>query len=175
MENTSLQFYVRKTDKNLIEIVDAFGIDKIKIGFRTFSTAAEKGSRVQNSVDFYLTIPEMDLLCHNLLSGNIVHTINNGDTVPAMYKGSTRNNEVYSRILSFSKSNRGLFFTACEGPGKQNATGAVQPMYKINDAPNKVSIPLNNEEIKMFAIQGKRACDYYYAHHFGKNVQNNNV
>ena len=175
MENNNLQFHVRKTDKNLIEIVGAFGIDKIKIGFRTFSTEAEKGARVSNAVDFYLTVPEMDLLCHNLLTGNIVQTINNGDTVPDMYKGSMRDNEIYSRILSFSKSNRGLFFTAYEGPGKKNATGAVQPLYKKNDAPNKVSIPLNNEEIKMFAIQGKRACDYYYANHFGKNVQGNNI
>ena len=170
MEHNNLQFHVRKTDKNLIEIVGAFEIDKIKIGFRTFSTAAEKGSRLSNAVDFYLTIPEMDLLCHNLLTGNIVQTIKNGDNVPAMYKGSVRDNAVYSRILSFSKSNRGLFFTACEGPGKKNETGAVQPLYKINDAPNKVSIPLNNEEIKMFAIQGKRACDYYYANYFGRNA-----
>lgn len=175
MENRSLQFHVRKTDKNLIEIVEAFGIDKIKIGFRTFSTAAEKGSRVSNSVDFYLTIPEMDLLCHNLLSGNIVQTINRGDAVPAMYKGSERGNEIFSRILSFTKSNKGLFFTACEGPGKKSATGAVQPLYKMNEAPTKVSIPLSNEEIKMFAIQGKRACDYYYANYFGKNVQSNNI
>lgn len=175
MERNNLQFYVRKTDKNLIEIVEAFGIDKIRIGFRTFSTEQEKGSRVSNSVDFYMTIPEMDLLCHNLLTGNIIQTINNGNTIPAMYKGSVREDQVFARILSFSKSNRGLFFTACEGPGKKNVTGAVQPLYKMAEAPNKVSIPLNNEEIKMFAIQGKRACDYYYANYFGKNVQDNNV
>lgn len=143
-----LQFHVRKTKNNLIEIVEAFEIDKVKIGFRTFSTAEEKGSRLSGSVDFYMTIPEMDLLCHNLLSGNIVGKINNGVDIPPMYKGSDRDNKVYSRILSFSKANRGIFFTACEGPGKRNSTGAVQPLYKINEAPSKVSIPLNYEEIK---------------------------
>ena len=169
MENTNLQFYVRKTDKNLIEIVEVFEkLDKVRIGFRNFSLNEEKGSRVSASVDFYMTIPELDLLCHNLLSGNIVKTINAGGSVPPMYKGSKRGDEIFSRTLSFAKSNKGLFFTACEGPGKMNNTGAVMPLYKMNDAPNKVSIPLNNEEIKAFAIQGKRACDYYYANYFGK-------
>ena len=169
MENTNLQFYVRKTDKNLIEIVEVFEkLDKVRIGFRNFSLNEEKGSRVSASVDFYMTIPELDLLCHNLLSGNIVKTINAGGSVPPMYKGSKRGDEIFSRTLSFAKSNKGLFFTACEGPGKMNNTGAVMPLYKMNDAPSKVSIPLNNEEIKAFAIQGKRACDYYYANYFGK-------
>lgn len=163
-----LQFYVRKTDKNLIEITEAFSIGKIKIGFRNFSLNAEKGSRVSASVDFYLSIQEMDLLCHNLLSGNIVKTLQSGGSVPPFYKGSPRNDKVYSRILSFALSKKGLFFTACEGEGKTNSTGAVQPLYKISDAPVKVSIPLTMEEIKMFAIQGKRACDYYYANYFGK-------
>ena len=169
MENTNLQFYVRKTDKNLIEIVEVFEkLDKVRIGFRNFSLNEEKGSRVSASVDFYMTIPELDLLCHNLLSGNIVKTINAGGSVPPMYKGSKRGDEIFSRTLSFAKSNKGLFFTACEGPGKMNNTGAVMPLYNMNDAPSKVSIPLNNEEIKAFAIQGKRACDYYYANYFGK-------
>lgn len=176
-ERSNLQFYVRKTDKNLIEIVEAFSIDRVKIGFRNFSLNEEKGSRVSASVDFYMSISELDLLCHNLLSGNIVKTINAGGSIPPMYKGSKRDGEVYSRTLSFNKSNKGLFFTACEGPGKMNATGAVMPLYKMQDAPNKVSIPLNNEEIKAFAIQGKRACDYYYNNVFGKkiNVSSNNI
>lgn len=163
-----LQFYVRKTDKNLIEITEAFEIGKVKVGFRNFSLNAEKGSRVSAAVDFYLSIQEMDLLCHNLLTGNIIKTLNAGGSIPPFYKGSDRDGKLYSRILSFGLSKKGLFFTACEGEGRKNETGAVQPLYKINDAPVKVSIPLNNEEIKSFAIQGKRACDYYYANYFGK-------
>lgn len=168
----SLQFYVRKTDRNLIEIVDSFGIDKVKIGFRTFDLSKEKNSRVSASVDFYLSIPEMDLLCHNLLSGNILKTLQSGGNVPAIYKGSDRDGATYSRMLTFGVSKKGLFFTACEGPGKKNNTGAVMPLYKANEAPNRVSIPLDVNEIKMFAIQGKRACDYYYANCFGKDKQN---
>lgn len=167
----NLQFYVRKTDKNLIEIVEAFSIDKVKIGFRNFSLNEEKGSRLSASVDFYMSIPEFDLLCHNLLSGNIIKTINAGGSIPPMYKGNKRGEEIFSRTLSFNKSNKGLFFTACEGPGKMNNTGAVMPLYKMSDAPNKVSIPLNAEEIKSFAIQGKRACDYYYMNYFGKCIE----
>lgn len=164
----TLQFYVRKTDKNLIEITDAFNIDKVKIGFRTYDNTKEKGSKNTNSVDFYLSIQEMDLLCHNLLSGKIIKTLEAGGNIAPIYKGNNRGEDIFSRTLSFAKSNKGLFFTACEGPGKKTDTGAVLPLYKINEAPNKVSIPLNTEEIKSFAIQGKRACDYYYMNYFGK-------
>lgn len=169
MQTKLTQFYVKKTDKNLIEIVEAFDIDKAKIGFRTYDNSNEKGSKCDNKVDFYMSIPEFDLFCHNLLSGYTVKMIRDGEKFPPIYKGSRRNGRVESRILTLGKSNRGLFFNAFEGPGKENETGAVMPLYKTSDAENKVSIQLNYEEIKMFAIQGKRLCDCYYLSRFGKN------
>lgn len=168
MERNQLQFFVKKTDKNLIEIVGAFDISKIKIGFRTYDNTNAKGSKLNNKVDFYMDIAEFELLCHNLLSGITVKDIHSGKKFNPIYKGSKRNEEIKSRILLFNKSNNGLFFNAYEGPGKITDTGAVMPTYKTNDAENKASIQLNFEEIKMFALQGKRACDHYYLHYFGK-------
>lgn len=169
MENRNqLQFYVRKTDKNLIEIVSAFEIDKVKIGFRTFNNENEKGSKLLSKVDFYLSIPEFELLCHNLLTGFVLKT----DNYEPIYKGSERDGAIMSRALSFAKARVGLFFTACEGPGRKTSTGAVIPLYK-NDVPTKISIPLKTEEVKMFALQGKRACDYYYNNYFEKNLLKN--
>lgn len=160
--SNNIQFYVRKTRKDLVEIVEAYEIDKIKIGFRSYGLDAEPGSRVKSSVDFYMPIPEFELLCHNLLSGNITARLKAGKKIETIYKGSPRDGKLFSRTLSINSSNRGIFFNVTEGPGKKNDTGAVQPLYKLEDAPSKVSVSLNTEEIKSFALQGKRACDVYY-------------
>lgn len=61
-----------------------------------------------------------------------------------------------------SKSNKGIFITATEGPGKKGSKGAVQPLYKLNEAPERVSIALDADEIKSFALQGIRALDVFY-------------
>lgn len=173
-ENKPIQFYVRKTNKDLIEIVEAYSINKIKIGFRNYNSNADKGSKISNSVDFYMSISEFELLCHNLLSGNIISRLNKGESIPVYYKGSTRDGSIYARTLSISKSNKGVFVTATEGPGEKTTTGAVKPLYKMSDAPQKVSISLDTEEIKNFALQGKRACDVFYIR-MANNVQGNNV
>ena len=164
MERNSqqIQFYVRKTKKDLVEIVEAFDIGKIKVGFRSYNLNAEPGSRETGRVDFYMNIDEFELLCHNLLSGNIISRLKKEEEVPTLYKGSVREGSVFSRTLAFNKSNRGIFFNATEGPGKKTNTGAIQPLYKLNEAPNRVSISLDTEEVKSFALQGKRACDVYY-------------
>ena len=160
--NSNIQFYVRKTKKDLIEIVEAYDIDKIRIGFRSYGLDAEPGSRVRSGVDFYMPVPEFELLCHNLLSGNILARLKAGREVEPIYKGSPRDGQIFSRAFYFNLSNRGLFFNAAEGPGKKSDTGAVKPLYKLNEAPSKVSISLDSDEIKSFALQGRRACDVYY-------------
>lgn len=161
--SSNIQFYVRKNEKNLIEIVEAYEIDKIKIGFRSYGLDADPGSRVKSGVDFYMPIAEFELLCHNLLTGNISSRLKKGEKIDTIYKGSPRDGQVYSRTLSFRSSNRGIFFNVTEGPGKKNESGLVKPLYTLEEAPSKVSISLNNDEIKSFALQGKRACDVYYA------------
>ena len=102
----STQFYVRKNTKNLIEIVEAYGIGKIRIGFRQYDAAAEKGSRTTGQVDFYMEIREFDLLCHNLLSGNIMARLRKGNKIDPVYKGSARDGKLYSRVLTLTKSNK---------------------------------------------------------------------
>ena len=121
MERNSqqIQFYVRKTKKDLVEIVEAFDIGKIKVGFRSYNLNAEPGSRETGRVDFYMNIDEFELLCHNLLSGNIISRLKKEEEVPTLYKGSVREGSVFSRTLAFNKSNRGIFFNATEGPGKR--------------------------------------------------------
>lgn len=164
-----LQFFCRKTKKDLIEITEWFEAGKVKIGFRKYDNNEQKGSKVNASIDFYLTIQEMDLLCRNLLSGNIITKAAKGMKIDPFYKGSERDNQIYSRVFTFNKSNKGLFFTVHEGPGRKTDTGSFEPLYKLNEAPVKISISLDVEEIKSFAIQGKRACDYYYANYFGRD------
>lgn len=162
MERRNIQFYVRKNKKNLLEIVESYDSGKVVIGFRSYSLEKEKGSRTNGKVDFYMKIDEFELLCHNLLSGNIVKKLKAGKEVPTYYKGSDRDGKTYSRMFYFASSERGVFFTATEGPGKRENSGAVKPLYEKKDAPVKVSISLSPEEVKSFALQGKRACDVYY-------------
>lgn len=183
LQNTNLQFYVRKTDKDLLEIRTAFNlvnsaglilnrygqtINKIQLGFRKFDTKAEKGERLTAQIDFFMDIPEFELFCQNILSGNLIARVNRKET-PTYYKGSVRNGEVLSRVLRVARSNKGVFLNATEGPGHKSESGAVQPDYNMGEAPSKVSIALNSEELKEFALQGRRALDFYYANCFGRN------
>lgn len=167
-KNKSLQFYARKTQKDILEIREWFDEGKVCIGFRQYNNNADSGNKVTGSVDFYMQVEELDLLCHNILSGNVYKTLAAGKNIPAYYKGNKRGDTVYARTLTFSKSNRGVFITACEGEGEIIGSGAVKPLYTIKDAPVKVSISLTVEELKAFAIQGRRSCDYYYMHCFGR-------
>lgn len=172
---SSLQFYVRKTNHNLLEIVDAFNLDKVRIGFRNFNKNGESGNKVTDQVDFYLTIPELELICQDILTGHASVVINEKDQSGKFtykkygerFKGSERNGQIYSRKFYIVRSDLGAFFTALEGPGKKEGQGIVKPLYKDNEAPNKVSISITPDDMKTFALQGKRACDYYYNNFFG--------
>lgn len=163
-----LQFYVKKTNKSLIEIVDSFPIDKVRIGFRTYSVNGEAGEKTNGKIDFYLEMPEFELLCHNILTGNFTALVNQGK-YPSVYKGSPRDGKLYARVLSFAKGDKGYFITAHEGPGTKTNTGAVMPQFKLGESDHtKVSACLTPEELKTFALMGKRACDHYYLHYFGR-------
>ena len=165
----SLQFFARKTKKDILEISEWFSEGKIRIGFRKYDESQSAGSKISTSIDFYMTVPEFELLCHNLLSGSISRMVEAGKQVPPYYKGNQRGDQIVSRMLYFGKSRSGLFLNASEGPGKKTETGAVMPTYRVNEAEKRVSIPLTNEEVKSFALQGKRACDHYYMFYFGRD------
>jgi len=169
----NLQFFVRKTKKDIFEMSEWFDADKIRIGFRKYDESKSAGEKITCAIDFYMSVPEFELLCHNLLSGQIVTQIAAGKTVPPMYKGNERNGEIVSRVLYFGKSRNGIFLNVTEGPGRKTDTGAVTPLYKVSEAPKRISIPLNYEEVKSFAIQGKRACNHYYMFWFGRNRKEN--
>jgi len=124
------QFFVKKTNKNLIEIsADAFDFNqKIRVGFRFFKVTAEKGNRTQSSINFYFAMDEFDLLCNDILSGKISRTIianeenakKTGKYPKAAYEafgGSIKNME--ARIFQITSGSRTPnVIKAFSGPGK---------------------------------------------------------
>jgi len=165
------QFFVKKNKTKLIELCGAFEIGKICVGFRTYDANAQADKKTNGSIDFFLDIAEFELLCHNILSGNLTGKLNKGMQVDPFYKGSPRNGQNISRVMSFTKANMGIFITVHEGPGRLTQTGAMQPAYDLKgDDHVKISAMLTPEELKSFALQGGRACDFYYDHYFGREV-----
>ncbi|MBR5357533.1 MAG: hypothetical protein IK121_11520 [Lachnospiraceae bacterium] len=162
-----LQYYVKKNNKNLIEIVDNFNNDKVRIGFRAYDASGETGAKVNASVDFFLDIPSFEVLCHNIITGNFSARIKTNQYEP-IYRGSVRDGKIYSRVLSFQQGNN-ILITAHEGLGSKTKTGAVTPQYKLSDTDHtKVTIAFTPDELKAFALAGKRALDSYYLHYFGR-------
>ena len=86
----SLQFFARKTKKDILEISEWFSEGKIRIGFRKYDESQSAGSKISTAIDFYMTVPEFELLCHNLLSGSISRMVEAGKQVPPYYKGNQR-------------------------------------------------------------------------------------
>lgn len=171
-DRKSIKFYSKKTQNKILEIVDAFEIDKMRISFMEYDNKKEKGNKITQKVDYYLSFPDFELLCQNLGCGCIAKRLKAGEDVDPIYKGSSRNGQMYARIWRFSKADKGVFFEVAEGPGKKDEhKGIVKPLFKFNEAPNKVSICMSVDEMKMFAIQGKRACDCYYQNFFLKNME----
>lgn len=172
-----LQFYRRVTKKNLLEIVTAYdmhingkSIDKIRIGFREYNNNQNSGSKVTGKIDFFFDIQDFDLLCTNILSGNVYGRVKRRQNPENIYfyKGGTERStgRIISKMMVISPSNKGVFLSVYTGPGRKNSTGAIMPLYKVNNAEHKISIAMDTEELKKFAIQGKRALDFYYDYYF---------
>lgn len=188
LKKGNLQFYKKQSKTSLLELVEAFDIDKVKIGFRMFDQSREKGDRTTKSVDFYMNPLDFEQLCRDILSGNIPDAIavsaknaaaNGKYPAPVReYEGGSKTT-MKARILQVSPGKSTFaVLTAMEGPGKVNdTTGGITPAYKYNEAEAKINIGLGGatnaktagkNELKQFAIAGLRAVDYYYLHYFGR-------
>lgn len=172
-----LQFYRRVTKRNLLEVVTAYdmqiggnSIDKVRIGFREYNNNQNSGSKVTEKIDFFFDIQDFDLFCTDILSGNVYARVKNRNRPENIYfyKGGTdrATGRIISKMMTVTPSNKGVFLSVFTGPGKKNNTGAVMPLYKMNNAEHKISIALDAEELKRFAIQGKRALDFFYMYYF---------
>ena len=179
-DNGNLQFWCKKTQKSLIEVTGQFDIDKIGVGFRMFNQQAEKGNRVTSSIDFYFDMAAMEVLCRDILSGNIAKMITaskkatqeSGSKYPKPvreFKGGSKKT-MKARILTISAgSSQPFIITAYDGPAKINeTTGGVVPDYKYNEAEQRIMIGLSGDDLKQFAVMGLRAIDFYYDHYFGR-------
>ena len=62
----------------LLEVMaDTFNIGMVRIHMHKYDESKEKGNRVIAEVDTYVSIDEMRVLCHDILSGRIVGLIEN--------------------------------------------------------------------------------------------------
>lgn len=167
------EYFKKANDRAMFTLTGAFNIDKVRLLFRTYDNRSEQGSKSTACVTFFLDIPTFELLCHNILSGNLTARLKKDGHVEPIYRGNPnkKTGKIVSRILTFGASEKGTYITVYEGPGKENATKAVQPTYTFKSGYTaKLFTILSNDELKSFALQGKRALDDYYANWFGREA-----
>lgn len=181
-----IQYFRKITDKSVLSVVSAFSIDKVKIEFRQFSPNGEKGNKVTSSVDFYMSPGEFEVLCRDIVSGNIAKEIltqKNKAQSEGRYQQPTRcfiggnKKTMQARQLTITGGDRLPFIlTAYIGKGKINPkTNGLTPDFKFNEADAKVMVGLTTDEFKQFAWSSLRALDYYYSPSgwFMQNQENN--
>lgn len=135
----AVKFFGKINQNKIIEIVDAFDINKVRITFIEYDNSKNKGDKIAQRIDYHLPISEFELLCHNILAGCMIRKLtaneNGKDEDLTIFKGSPRNGKMYSRIWKFAKAKEGIFFNVAEGPGKKDPNkGIVMPLYEFDKA-----------------------------------------
>lgn len=156
-----------------VDVQEAFALDKVCFQFRVYDETKQRGSRISNSIDFYMNMEELGYFCHILKTGRLARMIQaeinaagNGYPKPGYVKfgGTNKPGEpVISRKLQVEAGKKAMYLlSALQGPGKVGTKGQIQPMYMDKDA-QKISIPLTEELATKLAIAGERAIGYYDA------------
>ncbi|MDI3075344.1 hypothetical protein QJL41_12440 [Clostridioides difficile] len=166
-------------------MANSFTIDKVLINFRKYDNNSQAGEKFTQQVDIFIDPKFALLLCHDILSGKIAKL---ADISQAKAKKEGRNfpSEVWrtlggtsakdlkkqnrerkdgcaiSRSLKLSPGEKGFLFTAESGKGKETDKGLIVPKYGINPD-NRVVIPLDSDQLKIFAIMIKTHIEAFLA------------
>ena len=129
-------------------MANAFGIDKVQINFRKYDDSQEKGSKITQSVDIFIDIPEALVLSQDILSGKIAQlaktekakgakypaqiwqTMGGVNAEKAKTRGLRTDGMALSRVLKIVPGLKQPFvFTAESGKGEENDKGLIVPRY----------------------------------------------
>ncbi|HBG8470944.1 TPA: hypothetical protein KRH38_003288 [Clostridioides difficile] len=167
-------------------MANSFTIDKVLINFRKYDNNAQSGEKFTQQVDIFIDPKVALLLCHDILSGKIAKLATISQS-KAEKEGSNFPTEVWRTLGGTSakelkKQNRerkdgcavsrslkllpgekkGFLFTAESGKGKETDKGLIVPKYGRNPD-NRVVIPLDSDQLKIFAIMIKTHIEAFLA------------
>ncbi|MDD2269568.1 MAG: hypothetical protein PHY15_08535 [Eubacteriales bacterium] len=175
------QFHRFDITNGFLEIEgDAFNIDHLRLGFRTYDETKAKGSRCTNNIDIFLEYAESLKLAEIILSGRLQRVLSKNQK-DADAKGSypepafksqggsyakTANRadkKDLSRIFFIENSKKAsALFKAISGPGHTDTRGLIVPDYKFNAPEQRVMIPMTDDNLLELALTLKAACKAHY-------------
>lgn len=151
---------------------DALPIGKLRLGFRSYDKAKEKGSRITQTVDIYMDIDEAMYLAQEITSGKlscvIKKNMEEAKTTNTYQKaaynllgGNNNNGKCMSRQLVIEGATN-VLFKAMSGPGETIGNGLIKPKYTSQTAEQAITISMPEKDLKKFALVARSVCDAYY-------------
>ena len=195
----ALQFIKFDRRSGFLEISgDSFGIDKIRLGFRTYDMTKEAGSRIAQSIDIYLDFAEALSLCDDILDpayiekatgklqSRLVRKIadntqlaqelkkypepgflsmggTNAKVLGAKRKSRPDGMSISRQFLIEAGGKVPYLFKALMGPGEADAKGLIVPRYNGSNAEAKVTIAMNETDLRKFALVVKAQIEAHFA------------
>ena len=157
------------TAKAFVEINEAFGIDRIRLGFRQYDKTAETGSRVTISIDFFLSPRAALEFAEYILSGIVkakkqkwdANNARNDNEVfyQTLPGGFDKDGKTMYRIVKVLPGKYGYRLMANQCEGKRDSKGLIQPMPGAKSS--YVAIPMDGMTLAMFARALERAVRSY--------------
>lgn len=184
-----LQFDKFSSSKAFVEINEAFGIDKIRLGFRQYDKTKAAGDRMNVSIDYYLSpraAQEMaDAIlekryCVKTQSGTMMlsqvqnsrqNWINQGSPDKGFFYqtapgGTEVDGRTIYRIVKILPSNTADYrFAAYQAPGKRDEQGLIQ---RDGDYSGYVFVPVSEADLAAFGHALENAVHAYNQYKFRK-------
>ena len=114
-ENTRIASAVTKTAFMHLELAEQIG--KLRI----FTGTYRSGEGMQASIVHYMDLDAAYVLFHDILTRSMEEPYRE-------YKGSKRDGEIVSRVMSVNRRNGNVYFEFASGPGRETQTGAIMPV-----------------------------------------------
>ncbi len=127
-DNKRIASAVTKTAFMHLELAEQIG--KLRI----FTGTYESGQGMQASIVHYMDLDAAYVLFHDILARSLEEPYRE-------FKGSKRNGEIVSRVMSVNRREGNVYFEFASGPGRETKTGAIMPVKGANATKVLVSLP----------------------------------
>ncbi len=100
---------------------------------RIFTGTYRAGQGMQASIVHYMDLDAAYVLFHDILTASL--------TEYREFKGSRRDGEIVSRVMSVNWRNGNVYFEFASGPGRETETGAIMPVKGASTTKVLVALP----------------------------------
>ena len=165
---------IRKDARNCFveSLSDAFANGRAHFAFATYDLSKPVGQRQTNSIQIYISIPELLELCRKLSSGELRYIMQQkkqtGDSKPIQeWLGGTSAEKLrqygkprpdgksLSRVCKLMAGQKTDFlFTASSGPGDRDSKGLIVPRFG-NKPENHVAVSMTFESLSELLLMTK--------------------